>query len=270
MAREIYRLAERDPSAFQEGAVRVLRSNANADATGLLVKLLHSSGQLFQVLKRRALARDEAVAVARMALSVDPNADIDLARRLATQASTMSSSAVIRMLEILERASDGKRLLPSLLRLRSASDPRVRSKIALMMARINGSVGWARKCLEDPDPRTRASAVEGLWGNVSASARDLLKTAARDRNNRVAANALYGLQGLGESWAIAELLRMGKSDVPLFRASAAWAMGETGDDRFVRVLERMAADPKEMVRKRALAARERIAKAERKPQEASG
>lgn len=238
--------------------MRVFRSNAGPEAVEFVIGLLVAGGRLLDLIKRRSLTRQEAEDIARTAIRLDPQAEIDLARRLAGQCSTMSLAAVMRLLDILEEVADCKRILPSLLSLRRAPDPRVRSKVVLMIARSNRSAGWAKKCLADPDPRTRASAVEGLWHNGSGDARDVLQAAARDRNNRVAANALFALHRLGDPSTVAQLVRMGRSDAPLFRASAAWAMGETGDPRFASVLEKLAADPKEIVRKRAKAARERI------------
>ena len=264
--KEIDRLLERDPTAFQEGVVHLLRSDIGPRAIEFIVELLVSRGRLFDMLRRRSLTRDEAVEVARTAIRIDPKADLDLARRLAAEAPTLSSSAATRLLDVLGEVSDGKRLLPSLLLLLRASDARVRSKVVLMMARTNRSVDWARKRLADPDPRMRASAVEGLWGNPSGDALDLLKSAARDANNRVAANALYALYELDDEWTIAELLRMGNSDVPMFRASAAWAMGETADPRFAGALERMKDDPKDIVRRRAIAAQERMHRMESLPE----
>ena len=242
--------------------MHVLRSDANTNAIDFVIGLLVSQGHLFELLRRRALTRDEAAEVARRAIRLDPKADLDLARRLAGEAATLSSSAATRLLDVLGAVSNVKRILPCLLLLLRASDARVRSKVVLMMARTNRNVDWARKCLSDPDPRTRASAVEGLWGTNSGEARELLKSAARDENNRVAANALYALYEIGEEWTVPELLRMSSSDLPIFRASAAWAMGETGDRRFALALERMQGDPKEIVRRRAEAARLRINKVE--------
>jgi hypothetical protein len=126
------------------------------------------------------------------------------------------------------------------------------------------SVEWARNRLSDIDPRTRANAVEALWGRDTAYARALLRSAARDSNNRVAGNALFALYSAGEIWTIGELLKMALSEVPRRRASAAWVMGETGDRRFGDALDGLTGDAHAKVRKQAFSALERLRNADGK------
>ncbi len=113
-------------------------------------------------------------------------------------------------------------------------------------------------------PRTRANAVEALWGKDTAYARALLRSAARDTNNRVAGNALFALYSAGEVWTIGELLKMTVSEVPRRRASAAWVMGETGDRRFADALGGLTGDNNAKVRKQAFSALERVRTADAK------
>ena len=142
------------------------------------------------------------------------------------------------------------------------SAPERRSKAAVMIGSAGASAGrsveWARNRLSDIDPRTRANAVEALWGNDTAYVRALLRTAARDSNNRVAGNALFALYSIGEMSAIQDLLKLASSEVPRRRASAAWVMGETGDKRFADVLGVLTGDTNATVRKRAFAALELV------------
>lgn len=133
-----------------------------------------------------------------------------------------------------------------------------RSKAAVMIGSAGRGVEWARNRLGDIDPRTRANAVEALWGNDTAYVRALLRTAARDSNNRVAGNALFALYSVGEIWTIQDLLKMALSKVPRRRASAAWVMGETGDRRFADALGSLTGDLNATVRKRAFAALELV------------
>ncbi len=138
------------------------------------------------------------------------------------------------------------------------------SKAAGMIANAGGGMESARNRLSDIDPRTRANAVEALWGNDTAYARALLRSATRDSNNRVAGNALFALYSAGEIWTIGELLKMAVSEVPRRRASAAWVMGETGDRRFADALGVMTGDTNAKVRKRAFSALERLRNADAK------
>ena len=64
-------------------------------------------------------------------------------------------------------------------------------------------------------------------------------------------NALLELYRGGDISAIAGLFQMVTKESALFRASGAWAMGETADPRFGAVLARMLGDPSKAVRKRA-------------------
>ena len=71
-------------------------------------------------------------------------------------------------------------------------------------------------------------------------------------------NALLGLYYLGDCSVIPKIVKMADHEASLFRAAAAWVMGETGDARFVKTLARMLMEPNPTVRKRAFAAIGRI------------
>lgn len=262
-------LMDNDPRAFQEGIVPVLRSGSSPRGIQFAVGLLVGSPCLFGALCNPALTCEEGIMLARTALQADGAADVVLAKRLVEDASSsrLSSSTASRLMEILDKISNGRRLMPFLLRLMRLSDPQIRSKAALMIGRGNFSVQWLRKVLGDPDPRIRASGIESLWGHDARKVLDvrevcdMLRSAAKDVNNRIAANALLALYGMGESWSIPELVKMSANEAPMFRASAAWVMGETGDRRFAETLLHMMSDANAIVRKRTFSALGRIRKA---------
>ena len=108
--------------------------------------------------------------------------------------------------------------------------------------------------LGESDPRVRANAIESLWGVDTPEARALLSFAASDANNRAVGNALLGLYYLGEASMLADVVKLAGHESALFRTSAAWVMGETGDPRFTEALRRMISEPDPIVRKRAFAA----------------
>jgi hypothetical protein len=134
------------------------------------------------------------------------------------------------------------------------ANPHLRSKAVLMLGRGNRSANWVQSRLLDPDPRIRANALEALWGVESDTARALLLSAAGDDNNRVAGNALLGLYRLGDCRTLTEAVKMAGHASTAFRATAAWLMGETGDERFQAPLARLGRDPVAAVRRRALKA----------------
>ena len=254
----IRELLDDDRDAFLSNVVRILKSDTDSRAVQYLLALLVSENLLYDALCDPALNLDQALAVARLAARVDPMVDVGVARRLAEAAVSDSEASGLgdagRILQILGEISDGTRILPSLMRLLRNANPYLRSKAVLMIGRGNRSVKWVRHRLGEADARVRANAVEALWGVDSAEARELLRFATSDGNNRVAGNALLGLYWLGDCTVISELVKMAGHDASLFRLSAAWAMGETGDPRFSEVLGRMLADSNAGVRKRAFAA----------------
>jgi HEAT repeat protein len=254
----IRELLDDDRDAFLTNVVRILRSDTDSRAVQYLLALLVSENLLYDALCDPALNPDQALAVARLAARVDPMVDVGVARRLAEAAVSDAEASSLgdagRILQILAEISDGTRILPSLMRLLRNANPYLRSKAVLLIGRGSHSVKWVRHRLGEADARVRANAVEALWGVDSAEARELLRFAASDGNNRVAGNALLGLYWLGDCTVIAELVKMAGHASSSFRLSAAWAMGETGDPRFSEVLGKMLADANAGVRKRAFAA----------------
>jgi hypothetical protein len=250
-----------EPEGFYLTAVEILRIDMDSRAAQYLVALLVHGNLLFRALCDPALDRERASELARQARRGDPTADVKLARALADAGGTDSGVATgmaERLLEIIDSISDGKRILPSLMRMLRNDNPYLRSKVVLMIGRSGRSIGWIEKRLQETDTRVRANAIEAMWGIESEQARDLLQWAMRDTNNRVVGNALVGLYRLGEVSPLAEIIKMAAHDSPSFRRTAAWVMGETGDPRFSEVLGRMIADGNADVRKSAFAAVRRV------------
>jgi hypothetical protein len=78
--------------------------------------------------------------------------------------------------------------------------------------------------------------VEALWSFDAEDARPLLTNAARSKTPRVAANAAVGLYRVGDLASFKLLFAMAGHEDTARRTSAAWAMGETGDPRFLPFL----------------------------------
>jgi len=260
--KRISEILQFDSECFYLTAIEILKKDLDSRAAQYLISLLVSRNLLFRALCDSALVLERAVALAHQAYRTDPTVDVRLARQLSdtTAAITRNGSTGMaeRLLEILDEISDGKRILPSLMRLLRTDNPYLRSKAVLMIGRSGRSLSWIKKRLEESDTRVRANAVEAMWGVEMPDARELLEWAARDNNNRVVGNALVGLYRLGEISPLAELVRLAGHNSPQFRRTAAWAMGKTGDPRFSEVLGRMIADPSGEVRKVAFAAVRRI------------
>ncbi len=256
--RELIRgLLDDDRQAFYSSTIEILKTGADSRGAQCLVALLAANDLLLPALCDPTLTREQALSLARAAVRVDSTADIKLARRLAdcvTGGGPVQPMDIGRLLEILGEISDGTRILPSLIRVMRHSDPHLRSKVVLIIGRGNHSVTWAQKRLSEADHRVRANAIEALWGVDTAAARNLLHFATHDQDSRVAGNALIGLYWLGDCSAIPEILKMAAYDSSLFRSTAAWVMGETGDPRFTETLARLLKDPNDVVRKQGFAA----------------
>jgi hypothetical protein len=261
-SRLIGELLVADPDIFCEAAVQVLKAPDDTRAFQYVVGVLASHGLLLPILSHPGLNREEALVVARVAQRADPQVETAIAKRLADSANSgspgISSKNAARLLEILSEISDGSKILPSLLRLLRHPDPHLRSKAVKMIGRGNPSAKWVQSRLIEADMRVRANAIESLWGVNTPEARELLQASVHDLDNRVAGNALVALHRIGDCAAIPDFFRMAAHELPRFRVTAAWAMGESGDPRFLEALAHLLRDEHRPVRTRALASLGRI------------
>ena len=199
-------ILQREPEVFCRTTIEILKKDTGSRAAHHLVALLISGDLLFRALCDPALDRELAAELARQARLGDPTVDIRLARQLADSNSSdraMAPGMAERLLEIVDRISDGNRLLPSLMRILRHDNPYLRSKAVLMIGRSGRSLSWIEKRLQESDTRVRANAIEAIWGVDTDQARELLEWATRDGNNRVVGNALVGLYRRGENSVLA-------------------------------------------------------------------
>jgi len=118
----------------------------------------------------------------------------------------------------------------------ACSEDNIRATAISMLSRVNNPT-LARvfvSAISDRNDRVRANAIEGLGQCIGGIelARCLLPLAV-DRNNRVRANALVFLLRLGVKKVERCLLKMAEHANALYRASAAYVLGEIpfGDSR---------------------------------------
>jgi hypothetical protein len=255
--RLIRQLAAEDKADFLRSALPILASETESRGARHLISVIVESGLLLPVLSSSLFTREQALAVAQAALAVDSAIDVHLARALADYVPADTESHA-RLMEILSIISDGVRIFPSLIRLLRHSNPRIRSKAVLMIGRGNRSPRWVRQRLADTDPRIRANAAEALWGLDNQEARDLLASLVHDSSNRVAGNAILGLYRLGDCSMVPEILALARHDSPVFRATAAWLIGEIADPRFTDAVAALLRESNAVVRRRAFAALNKI------------
>lgn len=225
-------------------AIAALRDLSDSHARNRWLRMLASDDEaLVRFTHPSVLTLDDAIGMAAQMKAVDSAVAARFVRLLMPRGENTVRDPwhASRILEIASAISAGtpvQALLPALLK---HPDVRVRSKVALMLGRLNHNVQWLEKRLADRDPRVRANAVESLWGSDSRQARELFLMAAADEHQRVVANAAVGLYRAGELESARIVERMATLADSRFRASALWAMGESLDPRFLPSLAEIVA-----------------------------
>jgi HEAT repeat protein len=100
-----------------------------------------------------------------------------------------------------------------------------------------------------------------LWGSDTDGSRAVYWTALGDDNDRVVGNAILALYRLGDPASIQLLLQLIAHPEISFRMTGVWAMGETGDPRFMPMLARMITEQVREVRANAFRSMAKIKKA---------
>ena len=159
----------------------------------------------------------------------------------------VSYEANRHVLEVLDSLGEAEAVFRAVQQMLAESVPREQMKAA------KNAIGTAR-AFREAHSRHRANALEALWGNGSQEARELLHEASRDTNNRVRANALFGLYQLDDTSSVSGITEMALSLEKLFRQSAVWVIGKTADQRFSELLLRLFEDPELAVRREAFKA----------------
>lgn len=254
-AKEIRAILEEDKEQFYACAFRLIRQFDDSAGARYLAGLMLERGLMLRAFCDPALPEQRVRGVIQALLAEDAGNDMVLVKAIVEQALSQQTSgslrALVRVLNILEKLTDARRVVPRLLPLLRHPDLRLRSKVVRIVGCCGKNKQWVVRQLADADPRIRANAVEALWGAEDLESRDLLRTVTQDENNRVAGNAFLGLYRAGDSSAISGLLKMAGKAAPLSCATAAWVMGESGDARFRDALKALSGSDDSMVRKRA-------------------
>ncbi len=270
-SRALRLLFESNRSAFLAAALPVLRDENDSGGLHYIATLLHSHGLLLAPLcSPQVFTLAEAIRIGRHLMEVDTQFDLRLLRVIVhNNGSTspkeleriFSTPSGMRLLEILSEISDGSRVLPTMTQLMSHPDSHVRSKAALLVGRSNKNPKWVKDRLGESDARVRANAIESLWGSDSAGSRAVYWTALGDDNERVVGNAIFALYRLGDPSAIRLILQLLDHPETAFRVTGVWAMGETGDPRFMPILARMISEQVPELRANAFRSMAKIKKA---------
>ncbi|MGH9610552.1 MAG: HEAT repeat domain-containing protein [Bryobacteraceae bacterium] len=160
------------------------------------------------------------------------------------------ASAILYALSVVSAFEEAGMLLPLLRTLMHHENDRVRSNAAKALCKLRPNRLLVERQMRSPDARTRANAVEGLWGVKSREAEEIFRTAAADAHHRVAVNALVGLHYQGDQSAFERLIRVSRHPSTLHRAAAVWAFGKLGDPRAIPALQALSEDPRMFVRRK--------------------
>lgn len=221
-----------EPEGFLVRCLPAIRGKVESPGGEFLVTFLLGHSLLESAIcDARMLTPEDAAAAMRIAKRIDPSFEVRLLRSLGADPGRIHS--LHRLLEVLDLSVHSSRLVPVLSGMMNHSDPFVRSKVALLMGRLNQSAEWVRERLSDPDARVRANAVEALWGETGEECQKLFREAAANPSNRVAGNGVIGLYLAGDPESLEMLLAMSAHRSPLFQVTAYWAMGCVGDPRFL-------------------------------------
>jgi len=259
-AREMRDLLESDRAAFLEAAVKLIKGPGSEPSHQYLLTLLVTENLILERLANPVgLDFDESAQIARcIQAAIDPSLAIKLLRlTLPSQTGTAAVTRLDRLLRVLEivgAISDDSRTMPLLARLVGHPDMIVRSKVALLIGRINKNLCWVEARLNESDARVRANAVESIWGLDSPESRQVFASAIEDPDNRVAGNGALGLYRCGDLTAAEAMVQMLAHADPKFRSTAAWAMGESADPRFLGALTAGLSEPDTSVRQRIFSA----------------
>ncbi len=191
--------------------------------------------------------RPALLGVCRVFMRIEPRFDVRLISALAEDDSVIQE-VFVRMLSVLDEISPGGRLTMTLARVQRDAEPRVASKLAIMMGRRVFNPVWVRTQLSSKNPRTRANVLETLWRVDTPEARKWLLAALADSNNRVVGNALLGLHLLKDDQVESRIQALARHLDPAFRATAAWLIGEVGETRYCPLLTVAMLDSESTVR----------------------
>jgi HEAT repeat protein len=203
-------------------------------------------------------------------LSLDPQAAQNLARKLQTAERGLDlkiapflqsedNDVVMHSLELLEVIAESKQIVPLLFGLISSDNPRIQSKAALIIQKLDSEQAYTRRLLQHPEARVRANALQGIADRANVQGGEFLLQGLTDSDHRVRTLAAVGLCRLGDPQGFQTLFRMLRDPKPIERRSAAWGLAVCGNASALPRLEVAArGDPDERVRELAEQACQKI------------
>ena len=229
-----------DWPGFEREVLQVLQNPTGVAGSVFLLSFLQKKGLLWRWLEDvERLPLDVSVKIANSAQLFDRDFDLRLADRLGQRAS--DGTVRLRLVELIERVSQGNRAIEKIKALADDPDKRVRSKVVRLLGRISEEAAEARRKLNDPDPRVRSAAVEALWGHAAEHGRPVFTSALTDSNHRVRGNAIAGLYSLDDTACLPALRGLLDDTDDVVRRAGIWTVEHTRDVRYLSVVAKMMA-----------------------------
>ncbi|MBL8216506.1 MAG: HEAT repeat domain-containing protein [Bryobacterales bacterium] len=248
--RAVREFADRAPQRFADAACLVLREAVPEAGRNFLLGILMERDVFLKVLPDpKIFVREKALELAQVVHRTYPNVESQLLRQAlqdvmgpgAKPSEDADWEKLHRVLDILGHMGHSTRVMPILTNLLRSSTANIRARLAPMIICSIRNPQWMRELASDVDAQVRANAVESfLTVDPLAEEVELLHKLAADSNHRVATTTLVVLSRHGDrDLAEARLLEFCHHKDPAFRAATAWAMGKTGNPRFLPELQRM-------------------------------
>jgi HEAT repeat protein len=257
-ARKISELAAIAPEEVVDTVILLYETGCWGEAAPFLARLLNGQARTLDTLCELSTPLEAAIHVAQALARYDMRFDARLARKLLDD-DRLTDANRQRGLAVLGKLASGGRLVPILIQFLRDPDTRIRSKAALIFGQIMAGQGIMERLIKDTDARVRANFVEGLWNCLEVDCRPLFRHALNDPDPRVVSNALVGLHRLRETPDfVRHVGKMARRSEARFRASAAWVLGQTGEQIYADVLRQLFRDQDPQVRRNALRSLRRI------------
>ena len=240
--RKMRELLNRDRVKFPFAAARIFNDVSDEKGCRYLVTIFWTQDLLISLFVDVTIPQQLCLSMAQTAAKVDPHFHHRLSGFLQQgmlESGDVPGDVATRILEILSATMEPAAIAPLLRKILLHFDARVRSKATLLIGRGNTGVAAAERLLNDTDPRVRANAVEALWSNPDPRVIPIFLGALKDSNNRVLGNAILGLYYAGSPAAIPAAFELARHNNPVFRGTAAWFMGKSGDPRFLGTLGKL-------------------------------
>ena len=225
-----------DRVALLGEAVRLLSNSAENPGSIGVIAFLVKKRELLPLLRQAATPLGSRVRVAQLGQRVDPNLDKLIADQILTD---FGPGERQDLLEILSQTRVRLEVISRLAPVLRDPNPRVHSKMALLMARVAPDGEWVSEGMADSDPRVRANVVEALWNQKSEFANRLFHRASEDAHHRVSANATYGLYLQGDPAALAKIRHLLLGSDGLARRAGLWLVERTKDPRYLSMLGKL-------------------------------